>query len=261
MKPEAFVQALERLAPPEYAEAWDNVGLLIDPPGAGDVVRRALLTIDFTDAVADEAVERDVDFVVSYHPVLFRPARRLDVARAHDRAVMKAVAAGIRLYSPHTALDAVRGGTNDWLAEGVGAGAVSVLAPLPGTDAGAGRLVELREPAALEEILRRVKRHLGIEMLRLARAEGNAPVRRIALCAGAGADVLRDVAADLLLSGEMGHHDVLAAVRNGRHVALCEHTRTERGFLARFRERLLQRLRNDVDVLLSERDADPVEYH
>ena len=64
--------------------------------------------------------------------------------------------------------------------------------------------------------------------------------------------------ADVLLTGEMGHHDVLAAVERGANVVLCEHTNTERGFLRIFARRLRQRLGKDVAVALARADAEPL---
>ena len=75
-----------------------------------------LLTIDLTEAVADEAIASKSDLIITYHPILFRPANRLDAGNAHDRTVMKLVQKNVAVYSPHTALDAVIGGVNDWLA-------------------------------------------------------------------------------------------------------------------------------------------------
>ncbi|HTQ04281.1 MAG TPA: Nif3-like dinuclear metal center hexameric protein [Polyangiaceae bacterium] len=122
------VTLLERLAPPAYAEEWDNVGLLLEPLGdrraAGEPpgVARVLVTIDLTEAVLDEAAEREVELVVAYHPPLFRPIKRLGTRTLAERAVQRSARAGVAIYSPHTALDAAPGGVNDWLADGAGAG-------------------------------------------------------------------------------------------------------------------------------------------
>jgi len=106
---------LERIAPLRLAQSWDNVGLL-----AGDhraAVRRVLLCIDLTHAVVQEAVARRVELVVAYHPPIFRPiTRMLGHSGGTDAHVFRCVAAGIAVYSPHTALDAAEGGTNDVLA-------------------------------------------------------------------------------------------------------------------------------------------------
>ena len=88
---------------------------------------------------------------------------------------------------------------------------------------------------------------------------GTQQIRSVAVCAGSGGSVLRGVRADLYLTGEMSHHEVLDAVCRGTHVILCDHSNTERGFLAVVRQRLTEKLMNNVEVIVSETDRDPLE--
>ncbi len=121
-----LVAAIERLAPPALAESWDNVGLLAgdrEAPVAGPV----LLTIDLTAKVMDEAEAIGAGAIIAYHPVIFSPIKRLTADDAKQRLVLRAVRAGMAIYSPHTALDAAPGGLNDWLASGVGEGDTRAL--------------------------------------------------------------------------------------------------------------------------------------
>ncbi len=108
-------RALDELAPPALAQAWDNVGLL-----AGDreaVCRRVLLCIDLMPAVLEEAIAGKADLIVAYHPPIFKPVSRL-IAQSDgpDALVHRAIRTGIAIYSSHTALDAAEGGTNDVMA-------------------------------------------------------------------------------------------------------------------------------------------------
>ncbi|WP_437604617.1 Nif3-like dinuclear metal center hexameric protein [Sorangium sp. So ce834] len=108
------VAALESIAPLRFAEPWDNVGLL-----AGDPARpssAALLAIDYTAEVAQEARELGCDLVVAYHPPLFEAVKRV----VAPSPIFAAIRDGIALYSPHTALDVAEGGTNDVLADALG---------------------------------------------------------------------------------------------------------------------------------------------
>jgi len=107
--------AMEAIAPTWAAADWDNVGLLT---GATDwPARRLLLTIDLTPAVADEAVARKADLVIAYHPPIFRAVKRFRPdMREQDGIAAELLSRRIAVYSPHTALDAAPGGTNDALA-------------------------------------------------------------------------------------------------------------------------------------------------
>lgn len=108
------VTELDRLAPTSLAEPWDNVGLLVGDPDAE--ITHVLLTIDLTPAVLEEAVAERCGLIVAYHPPLFDPVKRL---LAGDLA-FDAARRGVAIYSPHTALDAAAGGTNDTLAAALG---------------------------------------------------------------------------------------------------------------------------------------------
>jgi putative NIF3 family GTP cyclohydrolase 1 type 2 len=86
------------------------------------------------------------------------------------------------------------------------------------------------------------------------------PVCTVAVCAGSGSSVLKGVKADLYLTGEMQHHDVLDAVHRGTHVVLCDHSNTERGFLKVFAEKLAADLcGGNVEVVMSQVDRDPLQ--
>jgi len=112
--------AMEAIAPTHLAEKWDNVGLLSGHRSS--LVKKVLLTIDITPAVHDEAIARGVDLVMSYHPPIFKPMKHLRIDGDEAPALAVALASyGIWVYSPHTALDTVEGGTNDVLAARVGA--------------------------------------------------------------------------------------------------------------------------------------------
>ena len=274
------LERLAALAPLELAEEWDNVGLLVEP-AVHRTIRKICLTIDLTEPVLDEALAGKADLIVAYHPPLFHPVRRLSRSVPAQRVLLRAIRAGLALYSPHTALDSATLGVNDWLADGLGAGLRRSLArpraagALPGGDAeehqqeppvvGQGRELILRSPATLNTLLKRIKQHLGLTRLRVARAErhrqghpGSEPIERVALSAGAGAEVLAGSDADLLLTGEMRHHDVLAAVARSQSVVLCDHTNTERGYLPVLKRRLSSALGAGVDVRVSSVDADPL---
>jgi dinuclear metal center YbgI/SA1388 family protein len=125
MKLHEILPALQAIAPLQYAEPWDNVGLLAGDPQQD--ITRAILTIDYTPAVADEARRENCDLVISYHPPIFDPLKRLIAGHP----VFDAIRRGVAIYSPHTALDAADGGTHDMLADALGLGERSPLRTAP----------------------------------------------------------------------------------------------------------------------------------
>lgn len=113
------LKVLEDLAPLSLAEPWDNVGLLVEPSEPRPV-KTVLLTNDLTEAVMEEARAEGCNLIISYHPPLFRPIKRLVQKDWKQRLVIRAVEAGIAVFSPHTSWDNVGGGVNDWLVGGLG---------------------------------------------------------------------------------------------------------------------------------------------
>jgi dinuclear metal center YbgI/SA1388 family protein len=353
-----LVTAMEAIAPVRFAASWDNVGLLVGDSSAP--LSRVMLCIDSTSAVVAEARDAGCDALVAYHPVLFEPLKRfLAGSPAYELA-----RAGIAVYSPHTALDAAPGGTNDVLADALGMSARAPLRPAESAPelklvvfvppahvaavsdalfaAGAGRIgrytscsfrsagtgtffgeegavpvvgqagrleevaelrLEMRASASrVGEVLRalrrshpyeepafdlvplveapsavlgfgrigavvpgpasahleRVKAALGIERVLVAGDLGK-EVRRAGVAAGSGGDLVGDAArqgADLLLTGELRHHDALAAVRAGLVVFSVLHSVSERNTLVALERRLQQAL-PDVRVSRSRSDRDP----
>ena len=110
------VCAMGDIAPPSIAAEWDNVGLLVG--AIGWPLRRVLMTIDLTGAVLAEAIRGRFDAIVSYHPPIFRPTKSMHSnLRTQEGIAATALSERIAVYSPHTALDAAPGGTNDVIAE------------------------------------------------------------------------------------------------------------------------------------------------
>ena len=89
-------------------------------------------------------------------------------------------------------------------------------------------------------------------------------VRTVALCAGSGGSVFKSLSmdVDVLFTGELSHHEVLAAVEQGKYVILCGHSNTERGYLQTLRQKLQQEVAVEheaLEVVISEQDKDPLE--
>ena len=122
----SIVGKLEEIAPSKYAESWDNVGLLIEPRQT-QLISRVLLTNDLTEQVLEDAVSLPNDkigLIISYHPPIFRPLKKLVQRSPKERILLRAIQAGLAVYSPHTALDPK---INDWLLSGIGEGKITSL--------------------------------------------------------------------------------------------------------------------------------------
>ena len=130
MKLRELTNHLESLAPLDYQEAYDNAGLLVGSPDK--VVHQAILSLDCTEAVVDEAIELGCDVVVSHHPIVFKGLKRFNGNTYVERVIMKAIKHDIALYAIHTNLDNVKDGVNSKIAERLGLHNTRILHPKGG---------------------------------------------------------------------------------------------------------------------------------
>lgn len=123
-----IIACFEAIAPSRLQESYDNSGLIV-----GDVnreVHRALLCLDSTEAVVDEAIAKGCDIIVAHHPIVFGGLKRFTGGDYVQRAVMKAIKNDIAIYACHTNLDNVlRSGVNERIAKQLGFAVSSVLRP------------------------------------------------------------------------------------------------------------------------------------
>lgn len=374
-----LVAVMQRVAPVRWAEPWDNVGLLVG--GGGEPLRGpVLLTIDLTAAVMEEAESLGAGVIVAYHPPIFSALKQIGPGVGKGELLLRAIRAGMAIYSPHTALDAAPGGVADWLLDCVlhdaaraeagvagrergaltahlehdpqqavklvvfvpnsprelpdqmidalaaaGAGRIgrythcgfaaagrgsfmggegsnpavgkagrrervdevrlemvcarqdlpSAIAALravhpyeepacdvyalearPEVGIGAGRWGQLDVPVDVRTLAQRLKRNLGVASVRLADAAAGKMIERVGVCPGAGAalvDAAMAAGCDLFVTGEMRHHEVLAALERGLSVLLAGHSNTERGYLPILAARMRVEAA-ELDIKVSERD-------
>ncbi|CAB0036873.1 unnamed protein product [Trichogramma brassicae] len=255
----SIVRVLEEYAHPKYAGSWDNVGLLIEPTEA-KTVKHILLTNDLTEEVMQEALKLQTDMIISYHPPIFKALKSICTNNWKERIVARCLENRIALYSPHTALDAIEGGVNDWLASALDIADSTPIQPTFGPSIGPGRLCDLKSKINLQDAVQRVKKHCELHNVLVAfPPDSNGEIRTVAVCAGSGASILSDTKADLYLTGEMSHHEVLDAIHQGSHVILTNHSNSERGYLRDvYAAKIREALDDDVEVVFSKNDDDPL---
>lgn len=215
MKIKQLTDAIERFAPLAWQESYDNAGLIVGRPD--DEVHKALLAVDVTEEVLDEAEREGCDLVVTHHPIVFHPLKRFNSADPVQRCVERAIRRGIALYACHTNLDSAPGGMSWRLAAMLGVERLRVLEPAAGACAaepdtpGFGVVGELPEATTAGEFMRRIRRVLDVKVIRhsaIVRPE----VRCIAVCTGAGASLIgaaRRAGADLYVTADLKYNDFM----------------------------------------------------
>lgn len=250
-------EEMTRIAPPELAESWDNVGLLVD---CGGEVRRVLVTLDITPEVVDEAAAKGCGLIISHHPVIFSPLKKLSAADVPFQLVQK----GISAICMHTNLDAAEGGVNEVLAGIFGMREMTVFAE------GCGRVGEIN-PISVPELAKKAQTELakrcdlpldGSVPVQVKYADTGKTVRRLAVISGAGGSMFEDAlaqGADCLLTGEANHHHACDAKRLGLSLIAAGHYATEFPVTAAVAEKLRAAF-PELEVLVSEENRDPYTY-
>ena len=275
MKIIEVVNALEQFAPLPLQEDYDNAGLQVGLTEAE--VSGALLCLDVTETIVDEAIAKGCNLIVSHHPLIFRKLRRLTGDDYVQRTVMKAIEKKVTILSLHTNMDSVTGGVNFKIAEKMGLEQLSFLGKrqtvslpcdTPDTCYGACRTVEggegiigyLPMPMAADDFIIMLKQTFGVECV-MANELIRRDIRKVALCGGAG-DFLLDEAlaagADAFVTGEMRYHQFFGWEQQIQ-LAIIGHYQSEQYTTEIFRDIITQKC-PDVRCMITEHNTNPIIY-
>ena len=239
------LQAMEAIAPPSLAIEKDNVGLLVN---SGKPVQNILVTLDITAEVVQEAIEKECSLIVSHHPVIYRPLKSISV----NTVVYELVKNDISAICMHTNLDIAEGGVSDVLAGRLKLQDVS-------TFAGVGRVGILPQETTTEVLARWCKKEWEIN---IAYCDAGKSIKKIAVVGGAGGDLFEEAllaGGDLLLTGEVGHHDAIDAKTLGLSTISATHFSTE-FFIVPVVTQKLREAFPDMNVYVTEKNKEPFCY-
>ena len=260
MKIKEVLSALERFAPLPLQESWDNAGLQV---GLTETeVSGALLCLDVNEKIVDEAIRKGCNVVVSHHPLLFRGLKTISDLTDVQRTVMKAVQKGVCVISMHNNMDNAKGGVNYKMAEKLGLRDVQFLAPkmVDGVESGSGVIGELPEAQASDDFVLAVKKTFDVECA-MCNELLRRPVRKVALCGGAG-DFLLDEAlkagADAFITGEMHYHQYFGYEQQIQ-ICVIGHYQSEQYTAEIFRD-IIEKECPGVKTYIAETCTNPILY-
>ena len=224
MKVLELYRFLNEKIPPSLSCEWDNDGLMCCPDGEREV-KRVLVALDVTAAVAEEAIVGGYDVILSHHPLIFHPLKALNASDPVAKKAIRLMLAGVAVMSFHTRLDAVEGGVNDTLAAALG---LFDVVPFGEGGETIGRIGTLQSPMTLDGFALRVKDVTGAPAVEVA--DAGKEVLRVALLGGGGAgdaDAARAAGADTYLTGELKHNQLTDAPECGMNLIAAGHFYTE----------------------------------
>lgn len=232
MKCKEITEIIEQKYPKSAALGFDNVGL---QAGRSDQeIRKIYLALDATDQVIAAAIECGADMLVTHHPLIFSPLKSVTDEEFVGRRILELISHDISYYAMHTNYDVL--GMAALAGEKFGLSEMEVLditAEINGTAEGIGRIGMLKEAMTLRECCAYVKTCLGIDSVKVF---GNLDQRieRLAVSPGSGKSAVAPAIeknADVLVTGDIGHHDGLDAVEQGMCIIDAGHYGTEYMFM------------------------------
>ena len=264
MKIREVVDALEHYAPLPLQEGYDNAGLQVGLTETVEV-SGALLCLDVTEQVVEEAIEKGCNLIVSHHPLIFRKLARISDENYVQRTVRKAIKNDIAIVSMHTNMDAATGGVNFKIAEKLGLKNLKFFAgekEVDGVKGGEGVMGEVSEAAgwAADVLVLLLREKFGAECVQCNQLLRR-PIRRVALCGGAGSfllDAAVAAGADAFITGEMHYHGFFG---HEQEIQICVigHYQSEQ-FTSEIFKSIIEEKCPGVKCFISEVNTNPIIY-
>lgn len=217
-------EIMNRIAPRQLAEEWDNPGLLV---GSFDSeVKKIFVCLDVTDKTIKAAVDFGANLIISHHPIIiFNAVKNFRTDLPLGNKLQTLMKNDISVFAAHTNLDSVQGGVNDVLAEKLG---LVDIKTFEGEDT-LGRIGKLPEKMTAKDFAMHVKKSLNCEFVRLVEA-GDFLIEKVGLCGGAGGDIMSKAkfhGAQAFVTGDVRYHEAHNAIDTKIHLIDAGHFPTE----------------------------------
>ena len=236
-----IIHIIERTYPRQAAMEWDNVGLLV---GRTDKeVESILVALDLTDEVLEEAIESKVDMIVTHHPLIFAPLKKITNEHFIGNRVVKLLQHDISYYAMHTNYDVL--GMAQLAGDMFGLDSTEALEVTDVESAeGIGRIGDLETEITLKKCCEQVKDSFSLSAVKVF-GDMNKEIKRVAISPGSGKSMLKAALAkkaDVIITGDIDHHEGIDAVAQGTAVIDAGHYGLEHIFIKDMTEYLRDNL-------------------
>ena len=248
-----IVKPIEEFAPIVLQESWDNCGFSVGNPDGE--VRKALIALDCTEEVLDEAIELGCDIIITHHPLIFKGLKSITPANMAGRIVTKAIKHDISIYAAHTNMDKAVDGVSGLMANKLG-----LICREPLTSDGLGIVGNLPHPMEAKELIDMVKERFVVENLRSS-ALLDEKISRVAVCGGSGRSFIGEAmekGAQAYITGDITYHEFYC--EKGFMVMDIGHYLSEYDVVGLFAEILCKNFPNFV-VSISRKNNNPIYYY
>lgn len=256
-----IIKIMEEFAPINLKEDFDNVGLMV-----GDKekeVKKILLSLDCTLEVIEEAKEKDIDLIITHHPLLFRKPSSITTDTLTGKKIIELIKNDISLYSSHTNLDSASGGLNETIVNILGYESkelIEVNRNARNENEGLGRIIKLDKEISLDDLVKQVKEKLNINSLKIVKASEK--VKKIAVINGSGSsffDMAYKKGADCIITGDTTYHFASDYKEMGVSIIDTGHFLSEWIVFLEVINKLNDKL-NEVEIIISKNSNDPYTF-
>jgi len=249
---------IEKIAPLNQSEDFDNVGLLIG--NEMTEVKGVLVTLDTLEETVDEAIRKNCNLIVSFHPIIFDGLKKINGNSYVEKVVLKAIQNNIAIYATHTALDNSNVGVSAKMCQVLGLKNYNILIPKEDENIGMGMIGDLPEPMQEEDFLKFTKKTFKTNGIRFSSKIGKS-VKKIAVLGGSGSFAISNAIqkkADVYISADFKYHDFFKA--EGKILLIdVGHYESEQ-FTKNLLVEYLTKKFTSFAIILSEKSTNPIYY-
>ncbi|MCF6514993.1 Nif3-like dinuclear metal center hexameric protein [Lactobacillus sp. S2-2] len=264
-----IIKPLNELAPIEDSFEKDPVGLQIG--NLENDVAKVLITLDVRPEVVQEAIDKNIDLIISHHPLIFRPIKNIDLSNEQNKMYVELIKHNINVFSAHTNLDNAQNGMNQWLAELLD---LENIKPVNLSmnlkkgyvkDVPTGRIGNLKKECSLKDFAKICKDKFDIDGLRLISNNLDQQINKVAVLGGDGGKYypsMQNAGADVYITGDIYYHvghDILAdgfsVIDPGHNIEKVISNRLTKDYLKWKEEYNL-----DIEIFESKVDTDPYTF-
>ena len=251
---------IEEIAPRELEQDRDNSGMQVNM--GNKEVNRVLVTLEITKNVIEEAKRKNVDFIITHHPLMFNKIDVIDNNNFTGNYIIDLIKLGISVYSAHTTFDDAFGGNNEYMADLIGLTRVRRFKdkrPFIKENI-IGRMGNFREPCTLEDACKIVEEALNTSGEIRAVGDPFKMIRTVGLCTGAGGVTMEAAirnGCDLFITGDVRHHEAQMARETGLCLIDAGHYGTEKIFAENFAKKLKKNVGSKIEIIESEINVNP----
>ena len=252
MEMHEIIKILERIAPPELAEPWDNNGLQIDV-GNNDI-KKIMFTMEINEEIIDEAIEKEADLIITHHPLIFVKPAYIRMDDITGNRIIKLIKSGISVYAAHTTFDKAPLGNNYYMAK------LLLLDNIEDVEGEVGVTGYLPWEMGLHEVISHIEECLELPKgyVRVVETD-NLIMNKVALCTGAGGDLIyaaKKLGCDIVVTGDVKLN--IAQDAKAMNLALVDagHYGTEKIFSENIKKQFDEIMDDNIDKIQDSNDVD-----